>query len=64
MTSEVGLSSRPSDGPFGTSENLSASNGAVAQAGDQTDHSQNKAVDEVLYSDVNTYVSSHDMFKS
>lgn len=52
MASEVGLSSRPSDGPHDTSDLLSAS-GAPANGADQADHSQNKAVDDVLYSDVN-----------
>ena len=52
MASEVGLSSRPSDGPHDTSDLLNASS-TLAYGADQADQSQNKAVDDVLYSDVN-----------
>ena len=52
MTSEVGLSSRPSDGLNDISDPMSASSGALAHGADQADHGQNKAVDDVLYSDV------------
>lgn len=54
MASEVGLSSRPSDGPTEVSEVISAPNGA-APAVDPSDQGQNKAVNDVLYSDVNAH---------
>ena len=52
MASEVGLGSRPSDGQTEVSEVVSAPNDA-GPAVDLSNQGQNKAVDEVLYSDVN-----------
>ena len=64
MASEATLTSRPSDGLLEKSDVLSASNGAVAPGVEPVDHGQSKAVDDVLYSDVNAVALSCTLLNS